>query len=72
MSTLGVSVNSKCEICGVSKGKRRDHTACSKIKQAQHANDVRRKTEKRLSSKAQRHIIAVADAHGAPSSYDHR
>lgn len=32
-----------CEICGKSRNRKYDHTACSKAKQAQHAEDKRPK-----------------------------
>ena len=38
----------KCEICGKPKGRYFDHTLCSKIKQKQHAKDVRRDAKKHL------------------------
>jgi Zn-finger nucleic acid-binding protein len=34
-----------CEVCGKSRGRWFDHTECSKIKQVQHANDKRAKSD---------------------------
>jgi hypothetical protein len=34
-----------CEVCGKSRGRWFGHTECSKIKQAQHTNDKRKKSD---------------------------
>lgn len=39
-----------CEICGQPRGRFVDHSACSKIKQAEHANDPRPQKTKRLTA----------------------
>jgi hypothetical protein len=35
----------KCEVCGKPIGRWFDHTECSKIKQVQHTNDKRKKSD---------------------------